>query len=73
MILSLSSRVQLNITAGPFHAAGSLALGDVRTQIPETNDETAAKLLWSLGLRLGHLQTTGFFAHGGKARNLDTL
>jgi hypothetical protein len=57
--------------AGPFHAAKILAQGDVRTPIPETKYEIAAKPLPSVGLRLKRAQTTKFSATGGTACYLD--
>ena len=49
-----------------------MALGDVRTQIPELNHENAAKLLSSLGLSLGHPEEADVFIDGGNARYLDS-
>jgi hypothetical protein len=56
---------------GPFHAAGKMALGDVRTQIPETKHENAAKRLSSLGLSPGHPEEADAFIDGGNGRYLD--
>jgi hypothetical protein len=63
---------QSQLSIGPFHAAGKVALGDVRTQIPELNHENAAKLLSSLGLSLGHPEEADVFIDGGNARYLDS-
>jgi hypothetical protein len=64
----LVERVRSN---GPFHAALRMALGDVRTQIPELNYENAAKLLSSLGLSPWHPEEADAFIDGGNARYLD--
>jgi hypothetical protein len=48
-----------------------MALGDVRTQIPETKYEIAAKPLSSLGLSPGHPEEADVFMDGGNARYLD--